>query len=101
MARIENPYIEFKVISNLYSEEDNEGKQKLIKSNVATKISIHLEDIHAHEEVFNKRGKVLKRFCRIYHTSIGAIVIAKPYNYISALKKDYHHTISTKQVGFK
>ena len=89
-------YVELRISTNLYSEPDNKGKQKLIRKNIPTKISIYLEDIQAHEEVFDNSGKILPKVCRIHHKTLGALVVKHPYTQITQLK---NKTISTKTIS--
>lgn len=91
-------YIEVTSVSSIYSEPNKEGKQKLIKSGILTKLSMYLDDIQAHEEAFNTKGNLQKNMCKIYHRHIGPIVIKESYNNISKLKqsKIIHNT-----AGFK
>ncbi len=78
-------YIEVISTSSLYDEVN--GKQKLIKANILTKLSLYTEDIQAHEEVFDNKGKHKKSLCKIYHRSIGPIIIKETYDNISKLKQ--------------
>lgn len=78
-------YIEVISTSSLY--DDINGKQKLIKANILTRLSLYTEDIQAHEEVFDNYGKHQKKLCKIYHKSIGAIIIKETYDNISKLKE--------------
>lgn len=81
-----NKYIELNTHSSLYSEPDKNGKTTLIKSNIPIKISIYLNDITGHEEVFNNKGKVLKGFCRIHHKDIGSTIVKISYEKLKELK---------------
>lgn len=91
-------YIEVISVSSIYTEPNAQGKQKLIKSGILTKLSVYLDDIQAHEETFNNSGKLQKNMCKIYHRQIGPIVIKETYDNISKLKQS--RIIHTK-AGFK
>lgn len=93
-------YVEFTMSSNLYSEADAHGKTKLIKKNILTRISVYIDDIQAHEHVFDSKGKVLTSYCRIYHINIGPLVLKHSYKYISDIKKKQHTDDPTAVVGF-
>lgn len=92
-------YVELTVSSNLYSEPDKNNKQKLIKKDILTKLSVYIYDIEAHEEVFDQKGKLLKNSCRIHHKNIGTLVVNATYNDILSLKNKQHNPQS-KFVGF-
>lgn len=92
-----NRYIELETINSLYSEPDKDGKQKLIKSGIKARFSLYLDDIQAHEEFLDDKGKVYKNSCRIYHRNIGPMIINKSYEYISKLKQQDN----SKHIGFK
>ena len=96
-----NTYIELNVVSNLYSEPDKAGKQKLIKKNIHTKISVYVDDIQAHEEVFDNSGKLLTKSCRIHHKNLGPLIIKHTYKQILEIKNtsNIHNTQPT--IGFK
>jgi oligoribonuclease (3'-5' exoribonuclease) len=54
---------EFKILSDLYSEPDKEGKQKIIKRSIISRMLINTEDINFIEELVNKNGKIVKNCC--------------------------------------
>jgi hypothetical protein len=91
-------YIEVLSISSIYSEPNPQGKQRLIKAGILTKLSVYVDDIQAHEETFDDRGKVRKNMCKIYHRQIGPIVIKESYDNISKLKQS---KIIHTTAGFK
>lgn len=93
-------YTEFTIWSSVHSDPDKKGKQKLIKRNIITKISVYLDDIQGHEQVFDKMGKLLTGYCRLYHINMGPIVVKHSYKYVSTLKDKQHNEDTPKQIGF-
>lgn len=91
-------YVEFQTVSSLYSEPDNKGKQKLIKSSIVTKISMYVDDIQAHEEAVGRKGNILKNNCKIYHRNLGTLIVKASYNEISDLKTNSN---KPQPAGFK
>ena len=94
---LDRDYIELTVSSSLYSKPDKDGKEKLIKSNLVSKISMYIDDIRAHEEVLDDRGTIVKNICRIHHQNIGAMIVRHTYEFISKIKKGNN---STPKIGF-
>lgn len=92
-----NSYIELVALSNLYSEPDKNDTQRLLKTNIQTRLSLYIDDIQAHEEYFDSKGKISKSMCKIYHRNIGPLVVNKSYDYISKLKQDQQSNL----IGFK
>lgn len=93
-------YIELNVSSNLYTEPDKNNKQKLIKTNIITKLSVYLSDIKAHEEIFNSKGKLLTRVCKIHHSLLGPLIVMKSYKQVSDIKHKHHIGPTVKKIGF-
>ncbi len=83
----DNKYIELSFRTSLYTEPDKDGKTKLIKKDIPIKVSVYINDISGHEEVFNNKGKILKGFCRIHHEKIGSIIVKESYSKIRQLKE--------------
>lgn len=92
-------YIEVNVSSNLYTEPDKNNKQKLIKKNIITRLSIYIYDIGGHEEIIDQKGRILKDTCRLYHKNIGQMVVKKSYDEITQIKNSQHNP-QTKFIGF-
>ena len=82
----DNKYVELSIETSLYSEPDKDGKSVLIKKNIPLKISVYINDISSHEQVFNNKGKVLKGFCRIHHKDKGDLIVKATYDQIRKLK---------------
>ena len=93
-------YIEVNILTTLKTEPDQKGKSKIIKKDIQTKMSLYIDDIEGHEEVFTEKGIVMKSFCRIYHKTIGQVVINKSYK---ALNELINKQINYKgnKIGFK
>lgn len=51
--------------SDCVSDPDHKGKTKMIKKNIITRISLHVTDIKRPVEIYNLKGEVLKKECRI------------------------------------
>lgn len=96
----DDDYIELTMSSSLYSEPDKQGKQKLIKKNIITKISIYIDDIQGHEEIFNSKGEVMNTTCRIYHKNLGPLIIKRSYKQISEIKHRSHEPVKVEGIGF-
>ncbi len=93
-------YLELKIQTHLYSEPDKDGNTFPIKRNIPIRVSMYINEITGHEEIFNNKGKVLKSFCRIHHEKIGSIIIKESYDKISKLKERDDKPTS-KPIGFK
>lgn len=57
--------VHLKLISDLYSLPDKNGKQKLIKKDILTRLWINIQDIRYVEEIFDVKGKIIKGVCAI------------------------------------
>lgn len=83
------------VINDLYSEPDKNGKDKLIKRNIKTRMNIDIDMFEMPIEIINSKGNVVKNKCRIYVRDVGPMTIAHTWDEIMELKKDIrdHRTI--------
>lgn len=91
-------YIELKLKTDLYSEPDKKGKQKILKRNIPTRIFVHREDIKSVGEVYNKKGKVLTKECKIHILDIGPLIVSHSYEYIKQLKEEEEQ--KNTKIGF-
>ena len=58
--------VELKVLSNIYSKPDKQGKQKLIKKDVIARLTLNDQSsITYYEEAFSSKGRLLKDRCYI------------------------------------
>ena len=90
-------YIELTISSSLYSKPDKKGNEKLLKSNLISKISMYVDDITAHEEVIDDNGNLVKNICSIHHQTIGPLIVRHTYSTISRIKKKEN---SSPKIGF-
>ena len=92
-------YIELVTLSNLLSDPDKTGNQKIIKKNIKSRLSIYIEDIQGHEEVIDHKGRITKNICRLHHRNMGQIVVKESYDTITKIKKNIEDT-HAKHIGF-
>lgn len=83
--------IDLKMISNLYTEEDEKGESKLIKKNIRTKINVDIDNIEYPTQIFNAKGRVLKTQCKVQLKDIGSLTVNHPYEFIKRLKDIREH----------
>ena len=55
----------FEVTSDLYSQPDAKGKQKLIKKGIITRLLVNTHDIKYVEEAFDTKGRIIPGVCDV------------------------------------
>ncbi len=90
---------EFKIIVDLYSTPDAEGKQHLIKKNIIKRKTINIEDIKSVEQVTSEKGKIVKDKCLIEYTNDNAIIVKAKYSEVYQLINGI--VGNAKAIGFK
>jgi ribosomal protein S17 len=88
---------EFKILVDIYSEPDKEGKQNLVKRNVVKKKSINLHDIESIEELTGNGTKILKSICAIEYKG-KTIVVKHRYDEMHKMMRRVEG--ATKPIGF-
>ncbi len=95
--------MEFNRVTDLYSDPDSKGHQRLIKKNVLLKVQLELDDISRIEQVIGSKNIPHKTKCLIYWgTQNTPILVQCSYTELVKLKEESlvqnkHKT----QVGFK
>ena len=90
--------INLKVISNLYSDPDESGNDRLIKKGIKTLINVDIDNLEYPTQIFNARGRVLKNQCKINLRDVGPLTVNHSFEYIKKLK-DSRKRITVK--GFR
>lgn len=94
------PRIQLKFIANLYNSD--EKHPKIIKKNVCTNKSVDIRDIHCVEEMFNSRGNILKKRCKIFIREIGPTIVDESYEKIvQLLEKETEDKKFRSNIGFQ
>ena len=83
--------INLKIISNLYSDPDEKGNDRLIKKGIRTTINVDVDNIEYPTQIFNEKGKVLKNQCKIHLKDIGPITVNHSFEYLKKLKDVREH----------
>ncbi len=93
--------VTLKMKDNLYAESPDDGKTKgiLIKKNIQTTLTINTNDILIVTDVLDKKGKVLKSFCRLHIRELGPIIVNHSHEYINKIKQHNARPIGFKQRG--
>lgn len=81
--------IELNYITFLMSSDD-----KVIKKNVKAKIVCDLNDIKVIDTYYNIHGVEESTKCKVYHETLGWLVLNEPYNKMQHLKMPGSFTIS-------
>ena len=89
---------ELKVLSDLYTLPDANGKQKLVKKNLITRLLVNTVDIRYVEEVINYKGKIVKGICAI---KIGEESFRIKHSYESIKDLVSTNLRSQNRIGFK
>ena len=89
---------ELKVLQNLFSEPDENGEQRCIKKNLIIKQDVWTENILAHSQIYNERGRILKSQCMVLVDKVGPLLVKHSYEYITKIRDDEYRTTN---VGFR
>ena len=87
---------DLKVLNNLISAPDENGKVKMIKRNLVTIRNIDVDHIIGYEQTYNNKGIILKNQCLLYLTDNQMVVVKHSFEYIEKLKKN-----EKGKIGFK
>ena len=80
--------IEIKFKGPLLGPPDHKGKYQIIKKSVLYTEQIDTESIKSVGHVYNNKGMLDLKRCRITHEQLGQITIEHSYQYISELLHD-------------
>ena len=95
--RSTSPSKEFITIRDIY--KDVNGKPKLVKKDVQTKIRIYLDEVYMVEEVLSSTGKGLKGMCGINLRDKGFVIIKDKFeSVVTAVFGDCGK--ENKKIGF-
>lgn len=87
--------IELKIKADVYDHDVD--PPVLIKKNVTSRITLERSDICCPEEIVNKKGNVLKSFCRIkVHSKDQHLVVNHPYEFIKNIIAEHKPVIGFK-----
>ncbi len=87
------------VITDLYSDPDKNGKEKLIKRGIKTKMNIDTDHFDMCTQIINTKGDIVKNKCRILVRDYGPIVVNHSWEEINDLKNETKHRTQIK--GFR
>ena len=95
--------MEFLRVTDLYSEPDKNGKQKLLKSNLLLKVELDLDEITRIEEVIGANNKPHQKKCMIYWSTQNVPMLVQ-YNYkklVELKQKSFVQNNHKQVIGFK
>lgn len=75
--------VEINVAVDLVNDND-----KLIKKNIIIKHYIDTDDMRTPQEIFNSRGNIQKKRCKVFIKDIGPVIVEHSYNEIKSLIED-------------
>jgi len=85
-----------KILSDIYQDSE-EGGEVLIKRDAISKCFLYTEDILGVCEVLNKRGRIYKSRCQIYHKDLGNVIIKHKFDDV----KGWMSPKLKNKIGFK
>ena len=85
------------VLTDLYTDPDKNGKERLIKKDIKTLMNIDIDHLEMPTQIINTKGSIVKNKCRIVLRDYGPLVVNHSWEEINELKNETRITIR----GFK
>lgn len=81
------PQVILNIKTNCMSDPDKAGRMKTIKKNILTRISVNSVNIKNHFEIYDVKGKVINKECRILLDTGQELIVSHSFDSITNLIK--------------